>query len=259
MAKTDVAKKEEYQLPADLMDEIDSVEDMGYSEKAEDSQVPIVAILQDNSAEVKKNHTKRIEGAEPGFLIIRSLGMVLDPVKDEVYFQPCGFDHLWVQWQGEPGEGVPVGQFPFEDKPAEATERENADGNMEWRMPDGTRLVDTRQHYGHLLIGDEGPLPVVIPFGGTNHGVSRQWTAQMKRVMIPNTTKRAKSFMCKYKLDTAFTERGSQSWYKYKVSPAGFIQDVDLLRAGLELLKAVSDRTITAETGSKEETEDTPI
>lgn len=60
MVKTDFA------LPADLLAEVDELGGLGYSENSEDSMIPILAILQDNSAEVKKKHPKYIEGAEAG-------------------------------------------------------------------------------------------------------------------------------------------------------------------------------------------------
>ena len=53
-------------LPDLVDDELQGLEGLGYSEKADDSLIPIVGILQDNSGEVKKKHDKYIDGAEPG-------------------------------------------------------------------------------------------------------------------------------------------------------------------------------------------------
>ena len=216
--KNEVAKAAEDNLPAELMEEILAEEGLGYSEKSEDSMVPILSILQDNSAEVKKRHSKHIEGAEAGDMIIRSLGRVIKMGENDppMEIQPCGFDHMWVRWDGEPGEGVPVGQYPFEQRPEEAVERKisDADDRTEWRMPDGTRLVDTRYHYVNVVDQDGSVFPVVIPFGGTNHTVSRQWTAQMRQFSVPGRPGvKAKSFMRTYGLRTAFKQRGEQSWY----------------------------------------------
>lgn len=253
MAKktTDVTLFGDTSLPTALIDEIAAEEGMGYSEKSEDSMVPILSILQDNSAEVKKRHSKHIEGAEAGDLIIRSLGRVISMTESSppIEIQPCGFDHMWVEWDGEPGEGVPVGQYPFDELPEDATETENADGNKEWRMPSGTRLVDTRYHYVNLIEEDGSILPLVVPMGGSNHGVSRQWTAQMKQFTVPGRAgMRAKSFMRTYGLRTQFNQRGEQSWFKYAVSDLGWVRSEEILSAGLDLFRAVREQTVAAET-----------
>lgn len=262
MAKNEIKKYEE-QLPADLLEEIAGEEGLGYSDRSEDSMVPILGILQDNSGEVKARHSKHIEGAKSGDLIIRSLGLVI-PMGDTdppIQVQPCGFDHVWVRWEGEPGEGVPVGQYPFDDRPAEAVERPKSDGEgTEWRMPDGTRLVDTRYHYANLIGDDGSTMPIVIPMSGSNHTPSRQWTALMKQFSVPGRPKvRAKSFMRTYGIRTKFTQRGSQSWYKYEISDFGWVTDENLLREGLNLFRAVREREVTAETAADvfEEDEDT--
>lgn len=262
MTKEVAKKTEEHQIPAELMDEIAGEEGLGYSERAEDSMVPILGILQDNSGEVKKRHSKHIEGAEAGDLIIRSLGRVIkmgdtDPPLE---VQPCGFDHMWVEWEGEPGEGAPVGQYPFDQRPSEAVERENNEGKMEWRMPSGNRLVDTRYHYCNILDEDGTIFPVVIPFAGTNHTVSRQWTAQMKQFTMPGRPRqKAPSFMRTYGLRTVFTQRGEQSWYKYSVTDLGWVRDENILQEGLNVFRAVRSQEVTAEVGAPDDTDEDTI
>jgi len=236
-----------FQLPAGLMDEVAEVGDLGYSEKQEDSMIPILAILQDQSGEVKARHSKRIDGAQAGDLIIRSIQKVINIAQDgPMIFQPCGFQHVWVEWQGEVGEGVPVGQFDFDSPPEDTKEvqdPENPDKKMLIR-DNGNRLVDTRYHFGYALT-DDGAMPLVIPMAGTNHTVSRQWTATMKQFKLPNGTKAA-AFFRKYAVSTKYRERGSQSWFNYDVKDLGWIHDENQLRAGLELLKSLKDNKVQA-------------
>lgn len=257
--KNEIAAAEEHQLPKELVDEIAAEEGMGYSEKSDDSMVPILSILQDNSAEVKKRHSKHIEGAEAGDLIIRSIGRVFKMGENDppLEVQPCGFDHMWVEWEGEPGEGSPINQYPFDARPGDAVERENAEGKTEWRMPSGTRLVDTRYHYVNLIDEDGSVMPLVVPFGGSNHTVSRQWTAQMKQFQVPGRPGvKAKSFMRTYGLRTAYNQRGEQSWFKYSVSDFGWVRDQNILQEGLNLFRAVRSNELTPETASAPRTEE---
>lgn len=259
MTKSEVAKHEEG-LPAELMDEIIGEDGLGYSDDPDDAMVPIVGILQDNSGEVKKRHSRYIEGAEAGDIIIRSLGMSfrMRETDPPIEVQPCGFDHVWVQWQGEPGEGSPVAQFPFSDRPREAEEKPKPDGEgTEWRMPDGSRLIDTRYHYCNIIHPDGSIIPVVIPFSGTNHTASRQWTAQMKQYMEPGRPGvRAKSFRRTYGLRTKFKQRGEQSWYMFSISDLGWVEDRELLLAGLNMFRAVQKREVSAEVGGSSAEDD---
>jgi hypothetical protein len=241
-------------LPTDLLAEVEGLDDLGYSEKSEDSMIPILSILQDNSAEVKKKHSKYIEGAEAGDLIVRSLGRVFKMGDNlpPIVVQPAGFDHVWVEWQGEPGEGAPVGQFAFDDRPRDAREvpdSQNPDRTL-WRMPNGNRLVDTRYHYANVICDDGSLIPLVIPMGGTNHTASRQWTAQMKQHRLPGRMTKAPSFFRQYGLRTAYKQRGEQSWYNYKIDDLGWITDENTLRNGLALLSAVRDQTVTVESAA---------
>jgi hypothetical protein len=218
---------------------------MGYSEKSEDSLVPVLAILQDQSGEVKKKHEKYIEGAESGMCIIRALQMLF-PSDRPIVFQPCGFTHEWVEWTGEPGEGgAPVGMFPFEERPAEAKEVVNATGKKEWRMANNNRLVETRHHYGNV-VNDGSIIPVVIAMSGTNHGTSRQWTALMKSFQVPGTNKKAPAFSRTYLITTAFNQRGTQSWYKFRVQDNGWVTDQNLLQAGFGFAKAIAANEVKA-------------
>lgn len=220
---------------------------LGYSEESEDSMVPVLAILQDNSGEVKKKHDRYIDGAEAGDFIIRSLQRIFKQ-GERLLFQPCGFSHEWVEWTGEPGEGgAPVAQYPFKEKPPQAEEVVNKDGKTEWRMPEtGNRLVDTRHHYGNIVIGPEEIIPVVIPMSGTNHSTSRQWTALMKQFNAPGRSQKAPSFFRKYNLTNKFVQRGTQSWYKYSVADAGWVDDKALVRNGFSFAQAVAANQVRA-------------
>lgn len=245
-----------FMVPSDMLDDIADMGDLGYSQKSDDSLVPILAILQDNSAEVKKKHSKYIEGAEPGDLIIRSLGRVFKMGDNlpPLVVQPAGFDHVWVEWQGEPGEGAPVGQYAFESRPAEAVETDdpqNPDRKM-WRMPNGNRLVDTRYHYVNILSDAGGAMAAVIPMSGTNHTTSRSWTAQMKQHLMPGRPQKAPSFFRHYGIKTKFRQRGEQSWFNYTVSDLGWITDEGTLRAGMALLKGIRDGALSVESEAVE-------
>lgn len=233
-------------------DETEGVTDYGYSDRQEDSLVPILAILQDNSAEVKRQHSKYIEGAKSGDLIIRALGLVIDPEATPVAIQQCGFVRVWVEWDGEPGEGVPVGRYPYDDMPDGAREVKDEEGRTSWVLDNGNRLVDTREHYCQILINGSW-MPIVVPMSGTNHTVSRAWTTDLKNIKTPSG-QRCPAWFRAYRITTKYNERGSQSWFTYKPIDLGWIQDREVRDAGRLLNESLKTGAIApdvaAEAGS---------
>lgn len=242
-----VATKEEAGLPA-YADEMFDDGVLGYSEAADDSLIPILSILQDNSGEVKKRHERHIEDAEAGMLIIRSVQKVFNG-DEGITFQPCGFSHTWVEWEGEPGEGRPVGQFDFSDKPSDAVEVDKPDGGSEWRRDNGNRIVETRNHFGNVLMTDGGLMPMVIAMSGSNHTASRQWTTLMKQHRTPSG-KRAAAFMRTYKITTVFSQKGQQTWYKYKIQDLGWVEEEGVLMDGYNFAKSIAANDVKADVAS---------
>jgi hypothetical protein len=205
----------------------------GISDKIEDSLIPVVSILQDNSGEVKRMHERRVDGAEAGMIIIRSLRKTY--MGDAgLFVQPVGFAHTYVEWSGEPGEGLPVAQYAITDIPADAVsvpDPQNPSKFILRRKSNGNRLVDTRTHFAHILIPGEAPVPVTIPMSGSNHSTSRMWTNLMKQLTFQGRI--APSFFGRYHLTTKFRKRGaSQSWFSYEIATAGLIANKELLLAG---------------------------
>lgn len=237
-------------LAGDFSSELEGLTGLGYSERQEDGLVPILAILQDNSAEVKRQHSKYIDGAKPGDLIIRSLGLVIDPEETPLAMQICGFQHVWVEWEGEPGDGKPVNQYDFDDRPGEAEEKVLGDDDRKtWVMPSGNRLVDTRYHYAQIRLPN-GWMPVVIPMAGTNHTVSRSITQQLKMLRMPNQQK-APSWFRAFSLGTKFNQRGSQSWFNYDPRDIGWITDAEVRADGRRIFESLEAGTIQADISSE--------
>lgn len=253
MTKTEVAQKESTAVTS--MDGMyEDSEALGYSENPDDALVPILGILQDNSGEVKKKHERYIDGAEAGHMIIRSLGMTFEGEEDGVVFQPCGFSHIWVEWEGDPGEGRPVNQYDFSDKPSDVREVEKPDGGVELVLPNGNRIVETRNHFGFVIPGDGGePIPMVIPMSGSNHQASKKWTLLMKQQR--HNGRKAPAFANLYRIQTVFSQKGQQTWYKYKIKKERGLgeDDMPMITAGYEFAKAVSDNTVKADLASGEE------
>jgi hypothetical protein len=232
-------------LPPEAMDLLQKYAGVGYSEKPEDGLVPILTILQDNSGEVKKQHDRYQEGAEPGMFIIRSLRQLFDG-QQGIVVQPLIFGHVWVEWTGEVGEGAPVGRFDFDHPPDdmfEAPHPKDPSRKEYRRRSNMNRLIDTREHIVNLITGFERPYPIVVPMSGSNHQASRDWTNQMRN-SIRNGVK-SPGFARYYRLKTVFKKKGAtQTWHGYHVDPGPWVTDYELLKLAGDTIDSMSVKPI---------------
>ena len=238
-------------IPEGLADEAVGLEGAGYSHRAEDRLIPILGLIQENSGEVKRNHDKFVEDVEAGMLVIRALGRFWAG-DGTLIVQPCAFRQVWVEWQGEPGEGVPVAQYPYNDLPATAVFQDDPQGGVRKiciNSVNNNRIVDTRYHFVNLL-EPNGILPAVIPFAGTGHTFSKQWTLQMDQVKIPSRDdgepRDAPSWFTMYGLHSMYRQRGAQSWLNIQPRALGWVTDKWVRDAGEKLWRAVEADEVRA-------------
>lgn len=232
--KTEVAKVEDFQFDES---ELDGLDNFGFSTKPEDQILPNMSILQDNSGEVKKRHDRYKEGAEPGMIIFRSIDRIVDTEKvGPMRFQPCVYRHVWVEWEGEPGEGFSVATYPFEDRPKEAEPTSDPDNpkRVKWVMTNGNRLVDTREHYGYLLADDGSSQFIRVAMSGTNHRVSKKITTLQQQTRRPGGGD-VPTWWRSILLGTEFNQRGALSWYSFIFEDGGWVYDNDQRARGRKL------------------------
>lgn len=229
----------------------------GYSHEAEDRLTPVLAILQDLSGEVKKQHERHVPGAEPGMFILRSLRL-LYPGEPGLLVQPFGFSHFLIEWTGDVGDGIPVSRFPWGDPPSDMKEfphPQDPNRTVLKRTSTGNRLVDTREHYANLLVQGMDPFPMVIPMSGSNHNTSRQWTNMMSNMSYQG--RKLPAFFRSYSLKTVFRKRGSNmSWFCYHVDPRALITNRALLELGANSFDAMKIKPIEANLGDMHEVDD---
>lgn len=253
MAKNAVAKKEESGLPAELMELYEGSAGQGVSTSQEDTIIPLLYILQDNSPQVKKRDPKYIEGCEPGDILLTSLGRFWKGDKG-LLFQPCAFGREWVEWRPRNKGGGMVGRHASMPADAEQEQDEENPQKQVWVRPNGMEIVDTRYHFGFYLNGDEalgdgeplGPGQAVLPLSSTGHTFSRQWMTQMGQIRLPNK-KIAPSRARQWRLTTIPRTNGvGQSWFGLTVHDEGWIQDAEQFDAGTALFEAIQEGSLRA-------------
>lgn len=243
------ATASQFQVPAEMEQMLDQYAGAGFSDKQEDALTPVLAILQDQSGEIKSGD-RHLDGVKAGDFIIRSRRMVF-PGDPGILVQPFYFDHQYIEWTGEVGDGVPVGRFMFDDPPEDMKEfndPQNPNKKILRRTTTQNRLVDTRNHYVNLYDEMTGDVyPVVVPMTGSNHGASRGWTDMMKHNV--RNGKALPAFSRLYRLKTTFRKRGNtQSWFGYQIDPSRYV-DPDMFKLGVTAFESVKTKPLVANLG----------
>lgn len=264
MAKAAVALvKEEPQLPAGLMDEFEQHAGEGVSTAREDTLIPLLAVLQNNSPQVSKRDPKYIDGAEAGDILLTNLNRYW---KGEagILFQPCAFGREFIEWRLRDDGGGFIGRHPRMPETAKQVVDGKNPQKQRWVMPSGTEIVDTRYHYGIILNGAEafgtgaplGPMQAVLALSSTGHTFSRQWMTQMSQLRLPGG-KAAPARARQYLITTVPKSNAAGDWFGLKAEDRGWITDAEQFALGTALYQSIQEGSLQAATPDKSEhTED---
>lgn len=219
-------------VPEDLVKSAQEMAGQGVSMAAEDTLIPILAVLQPLSPQVTKGDAKRIEGAEAGHLLLTATGQLFAG-ETGLLFQPTNLTKAVVEWivrdqGGGGGQGFVAAHAEMPKDAIEVANPQKPDGRKIWMTPDKKHVfIDTRYHYGHIIDPDTGQLmQAVIPFSSTGHTVSRAWNTLMKSQRVPDGmggTVIAPSWFQAYRLTTVRKQNASGTWYVIKAEAAGWL------------------------------------
>lgn len=228
-------------LPEHLQQFAGQDQGLGYSQKQEDTSIPLIYILQDNSPQVKRRDPAYIEGAEPGDIWLKGINKIVKG-KVGIVVQPCAFGKDWVEWvpRGEGGGGGSGFQGRHPDLPRNAKEIMDPKNNNKkhYILPNGNEVVETRYHFVRI----DG-IPYVIPFTSTGHKVSRDWGTAMQAVKWPDGTL-APSYTRLWRLRTVERSNAAGNWFVFAPEDIGWVTTTADYVAGRDLRIAV-------ETGEK--------
>lgn len=221
-------------LPAHLAARVHADAGKGVSTASEDNIVPLIYVLQSGSPQVKKNNPDYIEGAGEGDLWLRNAPTpIVDGMKG-IVVQPCYFYKSWVEWM--PNRGGFVTQHPAgAERPAGAVEKPNPENpkKMQWVLPNGNTVVETRYHVVRVFLDDTTRAAYVIPMSSSAHTSSRTWMSMMNNKTVGQD--KAPSYAALYTLKTKGKTKGEFSWATWDISDAGWVQSEDDYNAGAKL------------------------
>lgn len=208
MAKTDVAVKENEKTALALAGAFDDI-DTGFGDvDSNDFVIPRLQVLGDLSPQVKKQHAKYLEGAEPGKIADVTLGVLYE---GGVPFLPVFREKVWLEWAPrKTGKGI-VARY-YTDVIAELGIEPNERG--EYINDAGNEIIKTVQLYG-LNLADEGRWSFVS-FKKSGLKVMRQFMTKATSIRMPNG-KTAPLMYKSYILNSFLDDNGENQWYNWKL------------------------------------------
>jgi len=220
--------------------------------------IPFLQLLQANSPQVKKSDGAYIKGAEEGMLFNTVTNECYDGTEG-VTVIPCHYTQRFIEWKlRENGGGFVKEHLPTDT----IVNQTNKDEKGRFITPNGTQLVDTRNHY-LLIFTKSGELtPAIVSMSSTQLKKSRQWMSMMQGTKIKNSTtgmfETAPMYSRKYRLSTSAESNDKGSWFGYRIELAGVVEDSaeyaeaksfhNAIRAGqAKVERASGEETITKE------------
>lgn len=229
-----VTQAQARQLPAEMLEELEQQANAGLSKDAADNLIPLIYVLQSLSPQVNPRNPDYVEGAQPGMLWLRGVG-VFDGESEGLEMQPCHFGQVVNEWIPRDQGGGFVARHLERPEDAERVTDPQNPKRIGWRSRRGTQYVDTREHVVRVRIPGEPErwMPFVLPFSSTGHTVSRGWMTMMNAELLPSGNS-APSYACSYRVRTKFTKNAAGEWFKLEIDPLGFL-DPQQIREGKKI------------------------
>lgn len=241
MAKQELVKKEEAQLPAVIDFTADS--GSGFEEADQKSYaIPFLRVLQSGSPQVKKSDGAYIKGAEEGNLFNTVSGAVMDGDKGVIVI-PCHYSRQYLEWAPRDSGGGLKGSH--DSITGEEILKKCYKGDKgEDITPDGTIMQDCRNHY-LLIVKDDGSYePALMSLTTTQIKQSKKWMSLMQNIRINGQP--APMFSQMYRITTVPQSNDKGSWYGIKIEHVSQITKKDLYEAAKEFRTMIRSGAVKA-------------
>lgn len=210
----DLAKREETGLvPASFEEEAN----VGMEEADSESfAIPFLQVLQKLSPQLDSDDGKYIEGAKAGD-IVQTVTNEIFPGKEGVLLVPVHFQRVFTEWvPRDQGGGFRGVRSPSDPLVASGVR----DDSGKLQLDSGNLLVDTRYHFC-LLLGPEGPQPVLLGLTSSQIKKSKQWLTVMRSLKMRGQSGRPftpPTYSHVYKAVTVPESNSKGSWHGLKIT-----------------------------------------
>jgi len=215
-----VAKKESSAVAAPVVDLSLVAQDagQGLSEINMDTiQIPFLKILSSMSPQTKKQKKEYIEGAEEGMIFNTVTEELIDGAEG-ITVVPCYFEPVALEWTDRgTGSSAPVAQHPV-DTPLWDNTKKDELGKA--RLPQGTYLERTHNHYCLLIDKDGLTTQVLISMKVSGLSKSRKWNSLVLSAKVKNGEQviNPPSWYFTYTLRTKPQTNEKGDWYGWDIT-----------------------------------------
>ena len=220
---TNVVKKEEAGLPAELMDDIVATAGEGVDYDTSELQIPFIRVIQALSPQIKKSDPAFIKDAGQGDAFNTVTGQFWSG-EDGITVIPCFQETKYLEFIPLDQGGGFVGERKVTDPDLANTERNGA----KEILPNGHELVKSDQHYC-IIVGEDGMhQPAIVDMKSTQLKVSRRWKTQIAMQKVKDSKGQMRTpalYATMWKLSTTEESNQMGTWYNWQVEKVGFIQD----------------------------------
>ena len=220
---TNIVKKEEAGLPAELMDDIVATAGEGVDYDTSELQIPFIRVIQALSPQIKKSDPAFIKDAGQGDAFNTVTGQFWSG-EDGITVIPCFQETKYLEFIPLDQGGGFVGERKVTDPDLANTERNGA----KEILPNGNELVKSDQHYC-IIVGEDGMhQPAIVDMKSTQLKVSRRWKTQIAMQKVKDSKGQMRTpalYATMWKLSTTEESNQMGTWYNWQVEKVGFIQD----------------------------------
>lgn len=238
MSKEITTKKENTELVvADAASILDQFAGEGYGDvTASDFNIPRIGIIGELSPEIKKNHSRFIEGAEPGDIADIGMSQVF---KDGIDFLPVARKKEWIRWRPrKTGEGI-ADRYDYDFIKENGLVRNDRN---EYIVTDGSgdEVIETHQYYG-LNLSANGRRSF-IPMKKSNLKVGRRWFGQLREERLPSGAI-APLFYYTWHMGSFLDSGNENQWYNWTITKGTKILELanrdSLIADAVDFLKQI--------------------
>ena len=194
-----------------------------------DMALPYLTILQDLSPQVKKSNEKHIPDAEPGMIFNTLTNEIIDG-QTGVFFIPCAFQKLFVEWKPRSTGGG----FVQAHVDASILQKTRKDDRGKDVLENGNLIVTTAYHLGIIATTMQ---KVIVAMASTQLKKSRKWNSIMAEIILKDKDGRpmrdavtgrpliAPTYSRVYRLNTVLERKDQHSWYGWNITLVDAVKD----------------------------------
>ena len=235
MAKANVVKKEESQLPALSLELMEGDAHSGLENISQDDlATPRLKVLMQLSPELEE-----LEGAKAGMIYNTVTGDLYDG-SEGIRVLPCAYQRQYVEWSDRgQGSSAPINVF---DSTSDILTKTTRDDNNKDRLENGNYIETCGNHYILLVENNGNATPAVITMKATQLKKSRKWNSMLLNLKLngKNGLFTPPSYSHYYRLKTMKEGNDKGNWYGWEVSRESQLDDANLYSIAKSFAESVN-------------------